>query len=288
MLLSIFIKAKAHPKGKQEKAYNSQFCGKPHEPSIVEINTEDDLFDVITQYAWSPSIYCDTRSLKNFLFADFIAADIDDGMTLQEAEKLCEKANLTAMVAPSPSHTKEHHKFRIVVPLVKRITDLATFDATWKKLEEIFPALDQQCKDASRFYFACRTDTDDCFWYEGDMLEPAEVQINNLTYEQSRSRINTTVSSGDLENKDILTFLYGKVPRRISGAVAHFFENADSGLSGEWTCSLNSAVFALALLKIDEDKIWEAIDSVSPEPLDEKDEYQIKKAIRDGYGKSEL
>ena len=145
---------------------------------------------------------------------------------------------------------------------------------------------DPQCKDASRFYFACKPDPDDCVWIERDLLEPVSIKKENTAFEESRSRIGMTRNTDDIENMEVLTFLYGEKPKKVSEAVAYFFENAHSGLPGEWTCSLNAAAFALDLRQTEEDKIWEAIERVAPEPLDDRDEYQVTKAIRDGYKRS--
>ena len=47
MKISIFPKAKALPKSKEEKNKESKFTSKPHYPELVTVNDEDDLIEVL-------------------------------------------------------------------------------------------------------------------------------------------------------------------------------------------------------------------------------------------------
>lgn len=283
MKISIFPKVStAHPSTKEEKGKQARFVSKPHEAVQVNVGNEEELFDLVTTNAWSPSCFRQYRRLSDFLFADMIALDIDEGLGIDQAVTRLKKANLTALVAPSPSHREDNPRFRIIFPLVSRISDVDVFEATWQKLFEVFPESDAQCKDASRFYFGCKPEVDSCHWIEKELLEPAKVVRKELTRSAQHDRIHKSISTEDMENKDVLSFLYGEVPENISEAVAFFLEKAHTGLEGCWTNSLNAAVFALALKGIDDGKIWQAIEEVAPEALDDKDDYQINKAIRDG------
>lgn len=279
MKLSIFPKINFHPTPEQ-KPDLSKLSSKPHYPEIREFNSEEELFDLVTNFGWSPSIFSGHRKNANFSFCDVLALDIDNGMRLEEAELICKNNKLSALISPSPSFTPEHHKFRIILPLVRRISTPEEFEATWLKLAEVFPSIDDQCKDMARFFFPCRPDMDNTVWVEGDFLQPVTPQKKSVD-KKFRREYNLVTTEG-LESKDALTFLYGTLPEKVSEAVSHFLENAHTGLEGEWINSLNACVFTLASQGIPHERIWEAIESVAPNSLDSKDTYQIERALRDG------
>jgi hypothetical protein len=292
MQISIFPKAKAHPdktkvayqyydkkRGHNVDVYEKQAASKVVNNSIpetVEVNTEDDLIEVVTKYAWSPATFNGSKVMENFIKTDFMVLDIDNGLTIDEAERITSEKNLSALCLPSPSHTEENHKFRLVFPLSWSIFDKPTFDATWKKLEEIFPDTDPQCKDCSRFYFA--STMDDGFWNEGELFEPQEVKVEVKRFTESN-----TVSTEKFEDKDVLTFLYNEIPERIPEAVSTFLENAHTGLPDGWIMPLNACCFTLALQGVTEEKIYSVIEKLAPEELDSRDIETIERAISDGH-----
>lgn len=279
MILTIFPKINKHPTP-EEKPKLSKFASKPHNGEERHFDNEEQLFDLVTSYGWSPSVFKGYRNNANFSFCDVLALDIDSGMRLQDAELICKNKGLCALISPSPSFTEELHKFRIIFPLVKRITDPEVFSATWKRLGEYFPEIDEQCKDMARFYFPCKPDMDNTVWIDGDFLEPVK-PVKKVVDSRVRREYNLVTTDG-LESKDALTFLYGELPSKVSEAVVHFLENAHTGLEGEWINSLNACCFTLASQGIEHEKIWQAVEEVAPEALDEKDEYQIERALRDG------
>jgi hypothetical protein len=82
--------------------------------------------------------------------------------------------------------------------------------------------------------------------------------------------------------KEQIKFIYGKERETCSEAVEFFLTNAHTGISGLWISALNSFCFSLALSGVDDTIIWETVEAVAPDSLDKRDEYQIKRAIRDG------
>lgn len=279
MKISVFPKINFHPT-QEQKPKMAVYSSKPHYPETREFANEEQLFELVTQYGWSPSIFTGYRQNATFSFCDVLALDIDDGMRLQDAERICKDNSLCALISPSPSFTEEHHKFRIIFPLVRSIHSPDQFTATWQKLAALFPQVDEQCKDLARFFFPCKPDPDHSVWIDGELLEPAEVP--EKVVDRWGKREYNLVDTDGLQSKDALILLFGELPEKVSEAVAHFLENAHTGLSGEWTNSLNACCFALAAKGVDEDKIWEVTQRVAPEPLDDSDEYQIERAIRDG------
>lgn len=280
MKISIFPNAIPFPQSKDEKRFESSKC---LEAEVITIKSEIDLYDAVTQNAWSPSIFSGSRSIESFLEANFIALDIDMGLTINEAEKRCEKANLEALIAPTVSHSDSLHKFRIIFPLLKAIKTQEAFDCTWKKLQELFPELDTQCSDSSRFFFACQ-DSEEAVYIEGDLLEVIEPKI---IFDQTNNYKGLYTSTQDFEDKEILEVLYGQVPKRIPDVVNYFLNNAHTGLPGEWNTTLNSCVFTLALQKVKKDAILHVVEKLAPDSLDKTDITTFNRAYKHGTEKRE-
>lgn len=106
---------------------------------------------------WSCGIYKDDyRNLENFHCAYFIGLDFDAGMTLEEAKSAFREYR--HCIVTSRSHQKEKHglvadRFRVVLQLAEPIKDSRDFYATWNSLQQMFPAIDPACKDASRMWY---------------------------------------------------------------------------------------------------------------------------------------
>lgn len=284
MKLSIFSKAKPLPSSKEEKTYESQFASMPHLPEVIEIATEDDLIHAVTNFVYSPSIFNGYRKEANFKSADFMVLDIDEGLTIPEAEKRCEELKLTVLCVPSTSHTPEKHKFRLIFPLLKTITDQEIFMATINKLAESFPECDPACLHSSRFYFSSRMD--DGFWLEADLLEPV---VPVKEEKRSFGPVDTSEKvKTPIELKQLITDLYGEERTYINEHVHHFLTQAHTGLPGTWVCDLNNACFILSLQGIPEDDILDLMEYLAPRgQLTKRDVDTIKRAIRDGNKKRE-
>jgi hypothetical protein len=276
MRISVFPKVNFLPKNKDEKALQSRLASNPNLPQEMLVNTEEDLIKAVTSYGWSPSIFSGVRHNDNFVSTDFMSLDIDSGLLIEDAEKRVQKLGLACLCLPSPSHTSEAHRFRLIIPLAKTILNYEDFDATWDWLQSQFPELDTQCSDYARWYAPSKMD--DGFWQDGDFLVPkkaAPVVASPNAYKETQVEV-----PDDL--KDMVKFLYGKEREAIPEAVEFFLTNAHTGLSGLWINALNSCVFSLALSGVDATIIEEVIQKVAPSELDSKDTYQIKRAIRDG------
>ena len=156
MKITIVEKVKPVPSQK-EKPEQSKFAkfGK-----TVNIQKREDLYNYVTQYAWSPSVFKDNERLsKQFLETYFIALDIDDDMYLSQAINRIKALGYKCIIGTTPSHRQEKNgkvtdRFRLIFPLNKKITKIEDFKATWNVISKALPC-DSSCKDPSRFYFAC-------------------------------------------------------------------------------------------------------------------------------------
>lgn len=282
MRLSIFPAANPHPKGKEEKHEEAYKFSCPHYPEIVEFNNEDELVRFVTNYAWSPFIFNGYRREENFISTDFLVFDIDYGMTIEECSNLVKKAGLCCLCLPSPSHTEEAQRFRVILPLERPITNLQVYAETWRKGATLFGAADEQCKDGCRGYFGS-TEVDG-FWTDGELFVPVVPIETAVDYTGTDSGPSLIDVSADIET--IVTQIYGEKRSRIPEAVDFFIKNAKTGLPGSWVNSLNAFVFSLSLSNVESCDIMDICEQLAPEKLDKRDRYQIQRAIKDGQRES--
>lgn len=282
MKLSIYPKVNFLPKNKDEKALQSKLASNPNLPQILEINTEEDLINAVTSYGWSPSIFSGVRHNDNFVSTDFMSLDIDSGLRIEQAEKRVQNLGLACLCLPSPSHTQELHKFRLIFPMAKTILNPEDFDATWDFLQKQFPELDTQCSDYARWYAPSKMD--DGFWQDGEFLVPKKApQVQPSSFNLKETQVDVPEDLAE-----IVKLLYGKERETIPEAVEFFLTNAHTGLSGLWINSLNSFCFSLALSGVDGTLIQEVVEKIAPNALDNKDTYQISRAIKDGTKAREI
>jgi len=276
MKLSIYPRVNFLPKNKDEKALQSKLASNPNLPQVLEIGNDEDLINAVTSYGWSPSIFSGVRHNDNFVSTDFMSLDIDSGLRIEDAEKRVQSLGLACLCLPSPSHTEAAHRFRLIFPLAKTILNCEDFNSTWDFLQKQFPELDAQCSDYARWYAPSKMEAG--FWQDGEFLVPKKAP----TKEKEIYNIKETQVLVPEELGDIVKLLYGKERDTIPEAVEFFLTNAHTGLPGLWINSLNSCVFSLALSGVDDSIIEEVISKISPELLDSKDLYQIKRSIKDG------
>lgn len=282
MKISIFPLAPNLPRNKEEKV---EAARKMIQPEVVEIETSDDLIRIVQDYVWSPYIFNGTRKKDNFKSSDWAVLDIDSGMTLDEAGEIISEANFTCLAMPTTSHTEEHHRFRLIFPLSRTVTNKESMIATMEDLYSNFPCSDRSTiTDLGRAFFSS-TDKDG-FWIEGDLLEPVEPPKKAKNGSRRDFDLSARVTTPE-DLKELITDLYGEERETIHDAIEYFLSNAHTGLDGEWVVSLNRCVFVLALEGFDLETIEDLIAYVAPEPLDNRDMTTIKKAYEDGVRAAE-
>ena len=95
------------------------------------------------------------RRTENFVCSDFIAADIDSGLTIQEALDSAFIKNFAAFVYTTPSHSDDYPRFRIVFLLEDTITDPNEWKNALLGLAVMLES-DQSIKDAGRLFFGSK------------------------------------------------------------------------------------------------------------------------------------
>lgn len=283
MKLSIFNEANPHPKNKAEKNEQAKFVSKPYLPEIVNFSNEDDLIDIVCGHTWSPFVFSEYRHSDNFISTDLITFDIDEGMTLDEAYEQVEELNLTCLALPSTSHSEEHHKFRLIFPLSRTIFNPDEYRKTYADLAEFFN-VDPACKDLARFYYGCKPE--DGFFHEGDLLTPKRGDITPKKGRKTVLGLGQRVKVGETI-EELVETLYGEYREEVPEQVAHWLENAHTGLEGTWHNDCNSAIFTLGLQGCDFEAVEAVFRKIAPEELDSHDEYLLTRAYEDGYNSRE-
>ena len=237
------------------------------------------MIEVITKFAWSPSIFKEYRRQDGFISTDFAVLDIDEGMKIEEAEKIVHKLNITTLCLPSTSFTQENHRFRLIFPLAKTITNKDVFEATMRKIAEYFPADPSCVSDTARFYFG--STLVDGFYYESDLLEPVPPQkprnSPKMDYD-TRERVKVGESL-----EELVKALYGEPREKIPESIAYFLENAPDNLEGDWYRSSNSFLFTAALSGCEEDRIKDVFYSLYAHEVTDKVKRSVDKIIKEGY-----
>ncbi len=173
----------------------------PSETSFVDEVldlTWSDLKEEITKRSWSPFTFTDCpverkphRRADNFKGTSFLAFDIDEGLTINEAKEILKGTKF--MIATTKSHQKLKvsgittkpacDRFRIIVLINTNITSKGVYKATWGHYSQLLGHVDQQCKDVARFYFKSEKVV---YIGEGEPVEP----IMPIQVERHKNRVN--------------------------------------------------------------------------------------------------
>lgn len=131
---------------------------------------------------WSPvKLFPLRRAKVNVKSISCLVLDYDDGTLVEDA--LERWSPWYCILHTSWSHTEDHHRFRVILPLQRDVTP-EEYPALWRWAEmHSGREVDKKCKDSSRAYAVPAVDADDAehvarFRAEvtaGDLLSPDQV-----------------------------------------------------------------------------------------------------------------
>lgn len=180
-------------------------------------------------YPWMPALLDEgsRRYQDRANFAEIVAADVDHGMTMDEALQQPFIAAHCGLAIESSSSTPEQHKFRLVFRLPAAVTDWQTIRICNRYLIERLASADPSCKDACRFFFGGKGRRAFLLNEEAalpaDFIEQAiawhneEERVKEAAYQLTLSRRQEYETGGDdlLERvKEALNY----IPRRSLGS----------------------------------------------------------------------
>ncbi len=125
----------------------------------VDTNDHDRIAYGISHFVCATGVFKDGyRTQANFLFADWIGFDFDDGeMTLAQAVEnvFCDMQHVIGITMSHQTEPEWRDKFRVMIPLERRVDDLALYRHQIALGMKKWPC-DEKCKDGARFFYPCR------------------------------------------------------------------------------------------------------------------------------------
>lgn len=103
-------------------------------------------------YAFSAQFVEGRRSSESFLASGFIAADVDSGLTLEQAQSNQFIGDNAAFLYTTSSHKPKAHRFRVVFELLTPIKDESRYRYALQGLIARLGS-DRSCKDGSRLFY---------------------------------------------------------------------------------------------------------------------------------------
>lgn len=130
----------------------------------------ENLISVIQQgYAVTPFLFLGRKNQENWMGAELCFIDIDKGLHIPQAQALESTRNCLFMYT-SPSHTEEHHRYRLVFPLPFFERDIEAYRTALQRTIALYAA-DTSCSDPAKFYFG---NTSAVFWKPSEAKSEAE------------------------------------------------------------------------------------------------------------------
>lgn len=118
------------------------------------------LKNVIKQgFTIAPFLFTGRKNQEHWLGAELLFIDVDEGLNLQEVIQM-ETTQQCLFIYTSPSHTEEHHRYRVVFSLPSFERSINAYRCILEKLIEVYKA-DTSCSDPAKHYFG---NTNALFW----------------------------------------------------------------------------------------------------------------------------
>lgn len=115
--------------------------------------------DKIKLPLWSPTTFDGTRSTKNAQSISMLVYDMDDGDSSFDVWCLFAQRGWTTIAHTSASHSPNHHKYRVIVPLASPLPK-SDWDRVWRASFELWMDVvgigvpdTKAIKDLARVYF---------------------------------------------------------------------------------------------------------------------------------------
>ncbi len=137
---------------------------RPEGFSPIDYRNAQELWNIISQYTYSPIIYKNNYRLgDNFLYSDLCILDVDNDETSIYSLEDCIRdfGDLTIMIGSTRSHMLEKHgviapRFRILIPWEHRITCPFSYKKSIEYAQGLCEGSDKSTKDLARMFYPCR------------------------------------------------------------------------------------------------------------------------------------
>lgn len=146
------------------------------------------------------------RKSENFIATDYLAVDIDYGMSLEDAKKNPIVKQYCSMIYATPSHTPDDNRFRLFFILPRTIKKISEVKSASRSLARRLGG-DLKATDAARMFFGCegsfptkfnKTITDN---FLNELIQDGK----NNTYSESSAFSDSTASRSDFRPEPSMT-----------------------------------------------------------------------------------
>lgn len=162
----------------------------------LDLTVEEFVAHINEGFAFSYQFENNYRKAENFICSDIIAADFDDGMTLEEAINNEFFINNASFLYTTPSHTLENNRFRVIFQLPSTVTDKELIRSAQTGLTRKFPA-DAASVDPARQFYGSKSNSTRIF---GKILAVENlnelVKLGKEKLKLSDSSVNNTSLAG--------------------------------------------------------------------------------------------
>ena len=143
---------------------NTTFINKPSIDKFSEINKTFENVDVTPSelsklikhgYSFCPQLKTNWKKSSNFLCSDYLAIDVDEGVSLADMKEHEFVKNHASFIYTTFRHTKEENRYRVVFELKESITDQNDMKHAMSGLSKKFGS-DPSCIDASRMFYGSK------------------------------------------------------------------------------------------------------------------------------------
>ena len=154
--LDTMLQLKKKPRDKQKNIICSQITKRVTNPESVTTLSVDALASHCSSgYSILPGFCTPSRKAKDWKYQQVFAIDVDEGMTIEQFQKLCTVYGIqTSFIYHTLSHSEKKDKFRPIFISHEPITDPAIAQAAIMMLIKLFDGkCDDKCIDLSRMFF---------------------------------------------------------------------------------------------------------------------------------------
>ncbi len=236
-------------------SYNNGIINKPLRNESIPYATGfrsidvsiDELIDLIKKgYAFSAQFKNGYRKTENFICSDFVAVDIDSGLTLEEAKSNEFIQSNALFIYTTPSHTEKANRFRIVFQTPHTIIDKDEWKKSLQGVGRKFGG-DPAVKDGARLFYG-NTEAQ-IFRFDQKLSEEAFKEIVDLSVSKIKQNNNLRVtysSNLTVGLDDYLTTAFGAIrqlkdiplltsiycPKHIDNNASAFTLESTQGIKG--------------------------------------------------------
>ena len=146
------------------------------------------------------------REKATFESASGLVIDIDENLSIEEAQYILEDKEYNYVIITSRNHQKDTKKggkfspaqdrYHIVLFFNRDVTDPDEYSSAYLFISKLFPDLDTSCKSLDRYLFGSPEDAEYYSWFEG-----VDIDVDRIESEH-RDFLNTPIA----EKKNVFEF----------------------------------------------------------------------------------